>query len=379
MNKRDFLKTTAASSLLTLISPLEALVNTSLMFNKKALVLGGRGFIGPTIVQSLVKAGYHVTLLNRGKTNADLFKELPVILCDREKENKEGLRSVSKKYKDTYWDVVIDTWQKSPKAVADFLDEFKGQLGHYHYISTISVYDKWDRKNIAETDPLNPLPKFPKTVKEEHRYAIRKTLAEEAIRERISNYTIHRSHGMKSYRVTRPNDPNAQPFWPVRFYRGGEILLPKVNNHFMQVTDVVSLVDFILHCSVTKTFGEFNVAYYPTHFKDYISSLIHATKTPDKMYWINGEFLKQNGLEPYKIVPLWRERPIGAYHFNVQKAINAGLVNRPMTNMIADQIEGYKNRFPKQIFEFGETYKGEKLKYYSLKKEQELIKKWLKK
>lgn len=81
---------------------------------------------------------------------------------------------------------MIYTWQKSAKAVADFLDEFKGQFGYYHYISTISVYDKWDKEFIEETKPLNPLPSFPKTIAEEHRYAIRKTFSEEAIRKRIS-------------------------------------------------------------------------------------------------------------------------------------------------------------------------------------------------
>lgn len=61
----------------------------------------------------------------------------------------------------------------------------------------------------------------------------------------------------------------------------------------------------------------------------------------------------------------------------MQKAISVGLINRPMVDMITDQIEGYKNRFPEQIFEFGEIYNGKKLKYYSLKKEKEIIEKWI--
>lgn len=379
MTKRDFIKTSGAASLLTCINPLELFgLNHHPGNNKKALILGGRGFIGPTIVESFRAAGYDVTLLNRGKTNSHLFKNLPIIICDRETENHQGLKDIDKKYKEMHWDVVVDTWQKSPKAIADFLEEFKGAFGHYHYISTISVYDKWDKKNIDETEPLNLLPKFPKTISEDYRYAIRKTLSEVAIRERISNYTIHRSHGMKSYRVTRPQDPNAQPFWPIRFYRGGEILLPKSEHHFMQVTDVISLVKFILHCTATKTYGEFNVAYHPTQFKDYVSSLIHATQDiPKNLHWINSEFLKENGLVPYKIVPLWRERPIGAYAFNVQKAINAGFINRPMVEMITDQIAGYKNRYPNDNVNFGEVVNGEQIKYYSVSKEKEIIKKWL--
>ncbi|MEO0900834.1 MAG: NAD-dependent epimerase/dehydratase family protein [Bacteroidota bacterium] len=146
MNKRSFLKTSALGVTAVAVNPFETL-NAGLAGNtngKKALMLGGRGFIGPSIVNALLAAGYEVTLLNRGKTNADIFSDLPVIICDRERENKAGLKAIENKHKETYWDVVVDTWQKSPKAVSDFLEEFKDHIGHYHYISTISVYDKWD-------------------------------------------------------------------------------------------------------------------------------------------------------------------------------------------------------------------------------------------
>lgn len=377
MDKRDFIKTASAISAMTFLRPMEVLGAGSFKKNnKKVLVLGGRGFLGPTIVEAFLASGYEVTLLNRGKTNPNLFKQLPIIICDREKEHKQGFKEIDKRYKTAYWDIVVDTWQKSPKAVSDFLEEFKGQFGHYHYISTISVYDKWDKKFIEESEPLNPLPKFPKSICEDFRYAIRKTFAEEAIRERIDNYTIYRSHGMKSFRVTRPGDPNSEPFWPIRFYRGGEILLPHVEHHHMQVTDVPSLVDFMVHCSASKIYGSYNVACKPTPFKEYVSGLIHATDMPKKMHWIDGDFLVENDLLPYKTIPLWRSRPEGAYYFNVQKAIKAGLVNRPMVEMISDQLEGYKSRYPKDNIRFGEIIEGRQLKYYSMKKEREVIKKW---
>lgn len=380
MDKREFIKTAGAATVLTFLHPLATLAHTSSTASaKKALMLGGRGFLGPTIVEAYLTAGYEVTLLNRGKTNTHLFQQLPLIICDREKEDKVGLKTIDKKYKEAYWDVVVDTWQKSPKAVSDFLDEFEGQFGHYHYISTISVYDKWDDKFIEESEPLNPLPSFPTTISEEFRYAIRKTFAEEAIRERINNFTIYRSHGMKSIRVNRPGNPDSEPFWPVRFYQGGEILLPKVAHHHMQVTDVPSLVNFMVHCSAAKIYGSYNVAGQPTPFKDYVSSLIHATAMPEKMHWIDGDFLIENGITPYQIMPLWRSRPQGAYYFNVQKAVKAGLVNRPMVEMISDQLTGYKRRYPKNDIRFGEMVDGQQIKYYSAKKEAEVIKKWFSK
>ena len=379
MDKRDFIKTIGAASALAFINPLEALGANSLNnSNKNVLILGGRGFMGPIVVEAFLAAGYQVTLLNRNKTNPQLFTNLPLIICDREQENQQGLKAIDKKYQNTYWDIVVDTWQKSPKAVADFLDVFKGRFGHYHYISTVSVYDKWDKKFIVESEPLNPLPKFPKTIEKHHRYAIRKTLAEEAIRERTSNFTQYRSHGMRSERVGRPGNPDSEPFWPIRFYRGGEILLPRVDHHHMQVTDVQSLANFMVHCSKQQTYGAFNVAYAPTPFKDYVASLIYATQMPQKLHWIEGDFLIKEGLEPYKTIPLWRARPAGAYYFNVQKAINAGLVNRPMVDMVTDQLNGYKSRYPKNDIAFGEVKNGKQVKYYSMAKEKQIIKKWLK-
>lgn len=376
MDKRDFIKTTAAASIATFLGP-SGIFGRNQDKDQKVLILGGRGFLGPSIVEAFLTAGYQVTLLNRGKTNAHLFSNLPIIICDREKENKQGLRAIDKKYKHSYWDIVIDTWQKSPKAVSDFLEEFKGQFGHYHYISTVSVYDKWDKKFIEESEPLNPLPKFPEAISVDFRYAIRKTLAEEVIRDKTDYHTIYRSHGMKDYRITRPEDPNAEPFWPVRFLRGGELLVPKVKDHHCQVTDIKSLTRFIVHCAGSKTYGSFNVAYDPTPFKDFVSSLIHATGVPKKIHWIDGDFLIENGLLPYKIVPLWKPTPAGSYYFNVQKAIGAGLVNRPMVEMITDQLHGYKSRHPKDDVRFGEMVDGKQLKYYSMDKEKEVIKRWV--
>ncbi|MEM1339000.1 MAG: NAD-dependent epimerase/dehydratase family protein [Bacteroidota bacterium] len=376
MNKREFIKTAGAASLITIVHPWGSFGRPK-DNPKNVLILGGRGFIGPRIVEEFVTAGHQVTLLNRGKTNTHLFTDLPIIICDREKENKQGLNAIDKKYKNSYWDIVVDTWQKSPKAVSDFLEVFAGHYGHYHYISTVSVYDKWDKKFIVESEPLNPLPRFPKTISEEFRYAIRKTLAEVAIQEKTTKYTIYRSHGMKDFRVTRPEDPNAEPFWPVRFLRGGEIAVPKIADHHIQVTDVKSLTRFIVHCATAAIYGAFNVAYDATPFKDFVASLIYATAKPKKIHWIDGDFFIKNGLLPYKIVPLWKPTPAGSYYFNVQKAVGAGLVNRPMVEMITDQLNGYKYRHPRDDVRFGEMVKGKQLKYYSIGKEQEVIQKWI--
>lgn len=381
MKKRKFLKRVGAATTLLLIDPRKALAQNASRTSttkKTALVLGGRGFLGPSIVQTLLTDGYEVTLLNRNRTNTHLFNDLPLITCDREREDKAGLKSIDQKYKKVYWDVVVDTWQKSPKAVSDFLDEFKGQIGHFHYISTISVYDNWNKKHITEKEPLNPLPDFPKTIAEGNafRYSIRKTLAEKAVRDHMDTHTIYRSSGMKDSRSVDPKNANEDPFWPVRFYRGGDIMVPKVEDHHIQLTDVQSLVNFILHCSKHTIYGAFNVACRPTLFKTYVDALITVTTSQKTLHWVDGEFLVQNDFLPYKVVPLWKPTPIGSYYFDVQKAYDSGFVHRPLTEMIKDELKGFKERHPIDKVQFGIQPNGDRAKY-SLQEEAELLEKWI--
>ncbi|MEM1260108.1 MAG: hypothetical protein AAGH81_16380, partial [Bacteroidota bacterium] len=168
----------------------------------------------------------------------------------------------------------------------------------------------------------------------------------------------------------RPRRPNPD-------CAGASVHQTAVKDHHIQLTDVTSLSRFIVHCSKNTIFGPFNVACHPTPFKDYVSSLVLAMGMPRKLHWIEGEFLAKEGLAPYKIVPLWKPKPEGSYYFNVQKAISAGFVNRPLMEMVCDQIKGYLSRHPNDDVRFGTMQGKKKLKYYSMEKEKEIIQKWL--
>jgi nucleoside-diphosphate-sugar epimerase len=376
MDKRTFIKAITATTAMTCF-PQFFYGFPKTAKPKKVLILGGRNFVGPSIVNVFKQAGWEVTLLNRGITNPHLFKELPIIICNREKENKEGIKEVDAKIRAHYWDAVVDTWQKSPKAVSDFISEYKDQFAHYHYISSIAVYANWSQKFIDETSPLKSIPAFPKSISEEYGYSIRKTLAESAITEQLSKYTIYRSHGMRDFRTPDHENPNEEPYWPIRFARGGEIMVPEVKDHHYQMTDVQSLCRFIVRCTKNSLYGAFNVAYDPIKFKDYVHSLIQVTGEPKKLHWISGSFLKAQGIRPYRDLPAWRDRPAGAYYFNISKANKAGLINRSLEEVAQDQLNGYRSRYPLDDLKFGGVYKGHKAGNISMETEKKLIKKWL--
>lgn len=376
MNKRLFLKNlVAAAALLHLDSSTFA---KDFSFNTKRLnilFLGGRGFLGPRIVKTLLEKGHRVTLLNRGITNPGLFQNLPLFVCDREKEHKKGLYDVRDQINDSKWDCVIDTWQKSPKAVLDFIQEFDSNIGHYHYISSFSVYDSWNKKGIDENEKLNPVPEFPKSVSSSYRYAIRKTLSELALMDhRGLDWTIYRCHGIRSDRIPDAGNPHEEPYWPVRFLQGGDILLPDIKNHNIQMTDAKSLSNFIAHCAEHKIEGAFNVAYPSFPFKEYIASLSKVTQVKGGLCWVPFEFLIQQKIKPREELEYWT-RSNGGYYFSVQKALEKGLTNRPLSEMLQDQIDGYLRRYPENDFRFGGFHDGATVKLSS-KKEERVLRAW---
>ena len=88
----------------------------------------------------------------------------------------------------------------------------------------------------------------------------------------------------------------------------------------------------------------------------------------------NPSVLKKKGGSTQTTINDGKEN-LSQHLHNVQKAIEAGFVHRPLVDMIKDQIEGYKNRYPKDDIKFGEQTDGT-VKCYSASKEKEIINKW---
>jgi len=127
---------------------------------KKLLILGGTAFVGRVVVEKLLRKKYDVTLFNRGKTNSNLFPKVKRILGNRETDD-------IKQILDKDWDCVIDLSGFYPLTFNKLIDDLKGRVGRYIFVSTISVYDldKYGDKYVSEnieTLPCSDEQKEPK-------------------------------------------------------------------------------------------------------------------------------------------------------------------------------------------------------------------------
>ena len=348
MDRRTFIK--GAAAMAAGVSTLSSFNAISASSKKRALVLGGRDFFGPTIVKQLIANGYEVTLFNRGFTNPDMFKDLTWIRGDRDIRDGSGLANLKAHLKKTTYDLVIDTWQKQPLPVLEMAKLLKGKIGQYQYVSSISVYKDKEHVGIDENYPLLDVSGV-EIDGNRFTYAQAKTLSEMSLFDVLGDRTVSfRSHGMRSDRT-----PNRiyEPYWPVRFYRGGNILLPEDDNHVMQVCDVPSMSQFMIHSHQQGYKGAYNVAYKTRSFTDYLSLVEKVTRKEHNKIWVPKDFLAKHDIEPYKNLPFWRPQLKGFYHINVNKAHQAGLENRSVTEMVKDQLTGYLRRNPTDEYMFG--------------------------
>ena len=117
------------------------------------LVLGGTVFIGLHLVQLLSRQGHAVTVLNRGVSDAVLPDGVERLYADRTDPSK--MRSV---LKNTSYDVVFDISCYTPEALEPVIGALDGNVGHFVFCSTTSVYAPTFLAPIQEDFPLDRRP-----------------------------------------------------------------------------------------------------------------------------------------------------------------------------------------------------------------------------
>ncbi|NJN19836.1 MAG: hypothetical protein HC822_28170 [Oscillochloris sp.] len=140
------------------------------------LILGGTVFLGRHLVESARTRGHAVTIFTRGRNNPDLFPEIERLRGDRNGDLSalEGRT----------FDAVIDTSGYFPRIVRASAELLAPNVGHYTFISTISVYPEYSKIGIDEDDPVGTLED--PTVEEitGETYGPLKALCEQAVQKR---------------------------------------------------------------------------------------------------------------------------------------------------------------------------------------------------
>ncbi|MFH0946094.1 MAG: epimerase, partial [Planctomycetota bacterium] len=131
-------------------------------------------------------------------------------------------------------------------------------------------------------------------------------------------------------------------YWPLRVRRGGEVLAPAEPEAEVQVIDVRDLGDWIVRLGDAQQPGVYNAVGFDGRFT--MEELLHGCKvvTGSKcsFTWVPEEFLLENKVSPYMELPLWLPSSMQG-HYDVSKAIAAGLTFRPLGDTILDTLDWF--------------------------------------
>jgi 2'-hydroxyisoflavone reductase len=304
---------------------------------KTILMLGGTGFLGPQTVDAAIRRGYKVTLFNRGKTRPGLFPDLEKLHGDREKDDLKALEGRK-------WDAVVDTSANVPRWVKKAAAVLGPNIGHYVYISSISVYPDMSKPGIDETAPVSTIDD-PTTEKIDGRtYGALKALTEKAAETAMPGKVSVVRPGL----IVGPEDPSDRfTYWPWRVSQGGEVLAPGSPDDPIQVIDVRDLGAFLVRLIDDKALGVFNATGpdRPLTMGRTLEACKEAARSNATFTWADAAFLEKQRVQPWSDMPAWVPNmgdTAGFAKVSIARALKAGLTFRPIDDTVKATLDWFR-------------------------------------
>ncbi|HUQ83586.1 MAG TPA: NAD-dependent epimerase/dehydratase family protein, partial [Gemmatimonadaceae bacterium] len=249
------------------------------------------------------------------------------------------------------FDVVLDNPTTLPFWVRNAAQHLAGNVGHYIFISTISVYPDNSVANADETAPVTPMPPGvdPYTTVREHAgqyYGALKSFSEQEVAK----------HYAKAFTIVRPglivgplDRSDRFTYWPARIDRGGEVLAPGTPNDPAQYIDSRDLAEWMIRLAENKVLGTFNATgpAKPTTMAETLYGIKAVTTAGASFTWVPTDFLTAQSVRGWRHMPIWlppEGATAGFLRRSIAKAIAAGLTYRPLAVTAKDTLDWHKTR-----------------------------------
>jgi len=294
------------------------------------LFLGGTSFLGRAAVEAAVERGHEVTLFTRGQTNRKLFPEAEKVHGDRATDPLPRGE----------WDALIDTSGYVPATVRRSAEALDGSVGRYLFVSTISVYRDFSA-GPSEDSPLEELGGLPddQLLEDYSNYGALKALSEDVVAELYGDRALIVRPGL----IVGPHDPTGRfTYWPHRFGRGGEVVVPAPAEERVQFIDARDLGAWLVELCERAGSGTFNAVQPGVSWAELAKECMHLGE--GEPVWIDEGFLLNQGIGEWMELPMWIGTPgqKGIHRADVSRALRAGLAFRPLEDTLRATLEHSK-------------------------------------
>jgi 2'-hydroxyisoflavone reductase len=332
----------------------------------KILIIGGTRFLGRFLVEEGLKKGHEITLFNRGN-NKEEFSHVEQVHGNR--------NSDIELLKNRKWDAVIDTCGYLPQSVEKSVNVLGNNIDQYVFISTISVYKDFSKKDFNEDSALlsmsrteaDDLTKDNDSAIMSH-YGELKALCEQVLLESLPNKSLIIRPGL----IVGPYDGSDRfTYWVNRVKEGGKVLAPGHPDRMVQFIDVRDLAKWTIHMVENKKFGIFNATGIDKELtmNTMLTSIKKGVDSNAEFIWATDEFLLENEVGPWMELPLWLpDTPLsdgkvmsGMLATNTDKARSEGLIYRPIEETAKDTLKWYREHNKSQTMKAGMAKEKESL------------------
>jgi 2'-hydroxyisoflavone reductase len=297
----------------------------------KLLVLGGTKFLGRAAVEAALAEGHEVTLFTRGQTNPGLFPEAERLRADLREDLSPLAVGV--------WDAAIDLDPTQlPRHTRRRTEALRDAVGHYVFVSTISVYADPSRPIDEGSALLDPPEPEPETFDIED-YGGLKAASERVVQEVFGGRCAVVRPGL----IAGPNDPTDRfTYWPVRLAEGGDVLAPGDPEAPIQLIDARDLGAWLVRAAGESTGGVFNATgpERPLTLREALERVAGAVGGDARLVWTDEQRVLDAGVQPWMELPLWLPgtEDDGMMRVDCSRAVAAGLAFRVLEETARDTL-----------------------------------------
>jgi nucleoside-diphosphate-sugar epimerase len=308
----------------------------------RLLVLGGTIFVGYAVAAEATRRGHEVVCAARGESGA-VPDGATLVKVDRDAE--DGLDAVAGES----FDAVVDVSPLSFPWVSRALDALSARAGHWTFVSTVNVYA--DVRTTGQTPATGPLvpPLEQHSTRDEMMaagedgvllYGGIKVASENAVRATMGDAAFVVRPGL----ITGSWDRSDRfGYWPGRFARGGQVLVPDLPGQRIQIIDVKDFARWIVDAGEKRLAGTYDAIgpHQPTNAM--LEEIAAVVGFDGEMVTASKAQLTEAGVNAWggpKSLPLWAPDDYDGFKtHDPTPSLEAGMPVRPFADTVADALE----------------------------------------
>ena len=317
----------------------------------KILVLGGTRFLGRHVVDAALARGHLVTVFTRGVQPLPWPERVRHLTGNRDPRIAPGLVALAGE-----WDAAIDLSGYVPRCVGASSAMLEDSVGHYTFVSSVSVYADVSRPGVDETAPVATLDD-PASEDIAAHYGALKARCEDEVRATFGPRALI----VRPVLIVGPFDPTDRfGYWVARFVcpellgaRAERAVVPAPPDRFVQFVDARDLASWMLDMAERKVEGTFDACTPAGRWTmgtliEQLGASARTARSKTVARWVDDAKLVDHGVTPWTGLPLWipasDAESAGFMHLPCARALAHGLAFRPLTETIDDTAAWLRRR-----------------------------------